>query len=150
MKNTLAELVARREELKTSIVELDKEVGQHPETIRNTFPHNPSWDMDRFEALVGRVGFIKEITGNTTDFRKDAYHGFLVQFDTKMYRFREGVAWHSSIFDYGEENDERSLDRRVAEKLYYANDPITCLREEHGITDDVTILGYLLAAALDK
>ena len=42
----LQELYTKRNFLKQELIDLEKEIGRHPDTLRSIFKHNPSWDME--------------------------------------------------------------------------------------------------------
>lgn len=125
---TLKELRDEREEIKLKLIELDKEICQHPEHIREQFHHNPFWKLDRFEALIGRVNFVKRLTPN------GVWHPFVYRMDDVVVE----VSFSESELDQNEEYNVK-----MADQLWNSDDPVQWL-EEHGVDSEVKQVGYLL------
>lgn len=135
---TLKELQDEREEVKSRLIELEKEICRHPEHIRRMFCHNPFWKLDRFEELVNRVQFAKRLAPKIDS--SGIWHEFVYQMDDKNH----SVRFNESSLHPNEANAGRhEFDMTMADELWAADDPIQWL-EDHGVNWDFKQVGYLM------
>jgi hypothetical protein len=148
---TLEELNGERERLKQAMIAVDKEIARHPQTLRDAFKHNPSWDMEEFEKLVSRVKFARWRFDQPSDeLRVTSWDTCVIEFDGKVYRLRFGVSrtTEADLLEYGPLKEETPLDLDIVDELWEQEEPIGYLRGEKGITDDWLVVGYLLTLSL--
>jgi hypothetical protein len=142
---SLDDLYHERDMLKAELVELEKEICRHPEHVRGMFRHNPMWDLDRFEALIRRVTFARKLT-TTTDADGYRHHGFLYEMDGAdrpvTVRFHE-----TSLTGEDAQETDDGVDPSMASQVWDTDDPVAWL-EEHGVTDPVKQVGYLMYLTL--
>lgn len=142
--STLEELNEKKNAIRLELIEVEKEIGRHPDTIRASFAHNPEWDMDAFEAIVEKITFIRPIRGKYD--HDGEWRGFMYQMNDKVYRVRLGSSMvvDDDWMECGPANEEERMPLSFAESLWEEEDPVTALREKRQVTEDWKMAGYLL------
>lgn len=127
----LQDLVNQREELKKQLIDVEKQIARHPDSIRSYFPSCANWDDIGVKALAAKVTFLKK-TAN----------GFIYEIDDKAYRiYTEEIYIFCGLIGKEEELDNNLLDDLHDVEV---NDPVEFL-ENRGINDDWAKVAYLIA-----
>lgn len=142
---TRQEIANHRDVTKATLIELEKELARHPDTIKEAFNYNPMWNMDVFEDLISKISFIRWSYPQSlqrTPPEIIASCSYVV--DEKIYTFQKNEKNEYIVLDplRIDKNEEKEISQNIVDSLWDDEDPITHLREK-GLKD-WEIIGCLL------